>query len=266
LNDLTIDIETIYIAHNIEYILYEKFVSKMKFEYFRNFFKNDVLKYQQYELNNINLLDKIITISSIDKSFLEKHAVDTKVLHLPVTFRYPRCNIENMKNNIINIAFLGSIDWWPNKEGILWFIKNVFLKINTTNVVLNIYGKNNNKLLNVFYKNINCYDYVDDISIIWKNNDIFIQPIFSGSGMNIKVAEALYNNKPLIATQFAMKGIDYKQKDGVYICNTPEEWSNIFNYDKLTEVSNGSISEEVIRNFDAQFQTEKLKQFLKMQI
>ncbi len=133
--------------------------------------------------------------------------------------------------NEIKILFVGS-SFFANLEGIEWFCIQVlpYVKCKLT-IVGNGFEreKNNKKLLNA-----EIIGKVDDLSIYYNESDLVIAPIFSGSGMKTKIAEALMHSRPVIGSKEAFTGYldSVNNQDSPLIeCNTKEEF--IFEINKL---------------------------------
>jgi glycosyltransferase involved in cell wall biosynthesis len=50
-----------------------------------------------------------------------------------------------------------------------------------------------------------------------------VVPLFSGSGMRIKIMEGLALGKPIITTTIGAEGIEVTNKENIFIANTSEE-------------------------------------------
>ena len=157
--------------------------------------------------------------------------------------------------------FVGS-NFFPNVEGINWFIDHIAKHINLD--VRIVGGCCQNPLLqkrplpaNVFLEG-----YVDDLSAFYKNAVAVIIPIFHGSGMKTKTIEALSYGKTIIGTKEAFVGItaDYNRIGG--LCNSPVEFiDKISALDKNNRVNEYSLN-IFNSNFSEEIFIEKLYAFL----
>ena len=95
------------------------------------------------------------------------------------------------------------MDWKPNIEGVEWFIKNVIPKINKNDKFkIYIAGKKMpKKYLNGKFKNTLVTGKVENALDYISNKEILFVPIFSGSGIRIKILEAMAIGIPVISTQ-----------------------------------------------------------------
>jgi len=139
---------------------------------------------------------------------------------------------KNFERNDQNIAFVAALDYMPNQAGIEWFLSNVWphilQKIPTAR--LSIYGKLSQEKIRKKWgdhKGVRVHGYVDDISEVYKDNNVIIAPIFHGSGTNIKVLEAMAFAKPCVISSFAARGLQsfLSHGENVMITDQPELFS-----------------------------------------
>lgn len=171
-----------------------------------------------------NYSSHIICLNNRDKKCILKEYNREADFEVPVSLcdKYVYHN-EESENAIL---FVGSY-FLPNIEGIKWFISNVFPEIPYR---LWIVGNGMSRLNYLKSDKIDIYSNVDDISTFYNRAKFVIMPIFSGSGMKVKTAEALMYGKYIISSPEGVEGYQIPS-DGVAICNTKEEFIySILNY------------------------------------
>ena len=73
-------------------------------------------------------------------------------------------------------------------------------------------------------------------SIILNCNAVLL-PVTEGGGTNLKTAEALFSNRPVIGTDKSFIGYeDFKRSEGVYTANYPEEFISVMRIDRKSTV------------------------------
>lgn len=156
-------------------------------------------------------------------------------LYLPVILNTP--TIQRPKDESFIILFVGGY-YYPNLKGFDWFVNNVLPYI-TSEVKLQLVGNGMEKTREqyVMIPNIEVLGRVEDLSSIYSNANVVIGPIFEGAGMKVKTAEAFSYGKNFIGTDESLEG--YKEKiavdlknNGVYICNTAQEYIDTINNNK----------------------------------
>ncbi|AEX85635.1 glycosyltransferase [Marinitoga piezophila KA3] len=165
--------------------------------------------------------DEIIQFYSLDKELLfkEKSFIVPHAQKQKVSLKKIEVNLHKKIKNIIynkelRILFTGSFDYKPNIEAANFLLK-VFNKIPNINkkykFILIFAGRNANKLNIKKSKNIEIYNNLNDeeMSKIFLSSDIYISPVFKGSGMKTKIAEAMSYGLPILSSYHSIIGYDY---------------------------------------------------------
>jgi glycosyltransferase involved in cell wall biosynthesis len=118
--------------------------------------------------------------------------------------------IESHKNEF-QIIFVGSLDYEPNVEGLLWFLKCVYPLI-TFNFTFQIIGSGKlNKELNNVIKSLGRVEFVgfvENLDSYYLSSDLVVIPLLSGSGTRLKALEAMNYQRAIISTAKGVEGID----------------------------------------------------------
>ena len=168
-------------------------------------------------------LNKIIYISSFDVSNLK--TIPTKYYRLQkLNLYFQHSAFKLPTSNKKNLIFIGSLEWYSNIEGIKWFIQKVYPLIKE-NITLTIIGRTpTTDILNLKNDHINIFSNVVSIEPYILNANIFIAPILSGGGINIKILEALSYGIPIVGTSHSFRG--YDELDFLRGCNDPVEFAD----------------------------------------
>ena len=128
------------------------------------------------------------------------------------------------KKETLEILFVGS-DFFANIEGIRWIIKYVFPYISGH---LTIVGKGMDRYKGEFTSDrISVWGFVSNLEDCYYDADVVVMPIFSGSGMKTKTAEALMYGKNILGTKEAFEGYDM-DSNCMYGCQTAEMFIDTF--------------------------------------
>ena len=175
-------------------------------------------------------VDAVVTISKLDEAYFKQkttkpvytlpaaYQIKEKIVALPPTF---------------SVGFIGGLDWLPNAEGVKWFLRKVWKPFANSDkaVSFNLAGRN-------FPKRY--YDLTDDKLFIFgevgdaieftNENSIMIAPILSGSGMRIKIIEAMALGKCVISTSIGAEGIAATPDKNILIANTADEFKRVIDF------------------------------------
>jgi polysaccharide biosynthesis protein PslH len=127
-----------------------------------------------------------------------------------------------------SLAFIGSMDWMPNLEGITWFIEKVWPRIQSEDPETSLYlaGRNfPDSFRKLQHLNIFGLGEVDDSLSFICSSTLFIVPLLSGSGIRIKIIEAMSAACPVLSTSLGCEGIAARHGQEIYIADSPEAFA-----------------------------------------
>ncbi|MFT7589836.1 MAG: glycosyltransferase involved in cell wall biosynthesis, partial [Limisphaerales bacterium] len=170
----------------------------------------------------------------------------------------------------LNIGFLGALDWEANREGLLWFLEKVWpvIKASKPQLNLNIAGRNApNEFVEQLPANINYVGEVDSAKEFIEEQAIMIVPLLSGSGMRIKIIEALAMGRCAVTTTVAAEGIRYKNGVDLLVEDDPivfgEKILEVTSDEKLCKKI-GSAGEKLVKEqHDIEILVSRLLAFYK---
>lgn len=259
------NIKVIVFFHNVEYNFYKQLAetsSRYKYLLALNAKKNE--KYA------IKYADNIIALNTRDaRKIFNMYGRKVDCI-FPTTFKDLCKNVElnkivykNDKKNIKTLLFVGS-DFYANFQGIEWFIKNVLPYLDK--VVLNIVGKGTENWRDSFknISNLNILGSVESLENYYLKADAVVLPIFLGSGMKTKTAEALMYGKYIFGTKEAFEGynVDFEKVGG--LCNNRDEFVKKINeYLKMVNDNYNKYSRNIfLEKYDTNRWIKIMQEFL----
>lgn len=176
-------------------------------------------KYFEKEITIAKYFDFIITISIEEKYIFSQFIEEKKVIYASHGLK---SNFETYQKKY-DIVYVAS-DNEHNRFGINWFFENVYTLL-PKEFQICIIGKINNFMDLGKYSNVTQIEFVEVIDEIYKKSKIAICPIFSGTGIKIKVLEALSYGIPVVCNQQGVVGLVNKSNNGCLVTNDAEEFS-----------------------------------------
>ena len=146
--------------------------------------------------------------------------------------------------------------------------KNLIKK--NPNLKFYLAGRNAPDFIREKFKNIKNLIFLGEIKVakdFINSHAIMIVPLFSGSGMRIKIIEGMALGKTIITTSIGTEGINSTHKKNILIANSPKSFEKEIQKvldDKLLfqEIGKNAIV-FVKKNFDNENIAKKLMQFYK---
>ena len=121
------------------------------------------------------------------------------------------------------MGFIGSLDWQPNIDGLMWFIEEVLPQIRTKlkqPFTFKVTGRNAPKsVLSIDQPNIEVVNEVADATDFIQSLHLMIVPLFSGSGVRIKILESMAYGTPVLSTTVGFSGLDVSHAEQIIEAN-----------------------------------------------
>lgn len=208
--------------------------------------------------------DKIICINERDsKRLYELYGRKADIL-IPVSFYDAFDKKKTVDNYKRSILFCGSL-FTPNQISIEWFIKEVMPMLD--NISLDIVGKGFEKKKEEYErnKNVNVIGSVAELDEYYYQHAAVVIPLIIGAGMKVKTAEAMMYGRIIFASDEALEGYDVEGVEGIFRCNTADEYAkainSYFSQEKF-QMYQKAVREKFLEKYETSIISESLNQFL----
>ena len=249
-------------AHNIESDIW-KGLAKQSTNFFKKWYLNILQKKLfNYERKIVKKMDGIICISEKDANWMKKQNLK-EVITIPFGINSDDKTISPIKKD--TIFHIGSMDWTSNQEGIRWFVDKVFPIITKkkSGAILHLAGRSMPKSFHdLAEKNIVIDSEVKNAKAYMKKHNLMIVPLWSGSGIRIKILEAMALGKTIISTSIGASGINYSDKKNILIADTPEQFANQIIWCFENPFESRKIGENAKDNILENYSTKKIAENL----
>jgi polysaccharide biosynthesis protein PslH len=253
-------------AHNIEHVIWEKIATGTENPFKRIYLRYLSKKLKSYELENLNAVSGIATISEDDTMRVRALSITKPVCTIPFGIDmhdYPTSD----KTPELALFHLGAMDWAPNQEGIQWFLDHVWPSVHSLFPHLPLYlaGRNmSDELRSRQFPNVHMVGEIDDAKTFIDSKAIMIVPLLSGGGIRVKIIEGLAMRKAIVSTSLGIQGIGCENGREAMVADTVEEWITsirllIEQPEKIKSL--GDAGHELSRKFNNAAITERLIQF-----
>ena len=238
------DTKKVFVQHEIHYVVNEMWLKAHR-SWNKSYARAAFNMLKGGEIAAMNAYDAVFTLNEADKKRLTADGVTTPIFSspvgvLPVSYRNP-CHYDN------RLVFIGAGGHPPNVEGLEWFLYNVWDSILSKHpdTILNIIG-NWPRSQTEKYKNIPKINFLGIVKDLGEalNGAISIVPILSGSGIRMKILDAVNYGTPFISTTVGALDMGFEDGRDCYIADSVNDFSK-----KLSKlITNSSIREKFYEN------------------
>jgi polysaccharide biosynthesis protein PslH len=218
-------------AHNIEFEIWERISENTKSPIKKLYLNYLTDKLRKYELKKLNDYDYLVAISDRDLFKFKTLGYKNGAMSSPVGLDL------KLYNNYLSstekpksLCFIGALDWMPNLDGLYWFLDNVWGEVieKYPDAEFHIAGRHTPpELLTLRKKGVVVHGEVEDSKAFIIKYGAMVVPLFSGSGMRVKIIEGMALSKCIISTSIGMEGINVAHKHEILVANTKEEFVRV---------------------------------------
>lgn len=243
------NIKRVFVQHEIHYVVNEMWLKAHSLwddPYAHTVY--NALKAQ--EIIAMNNYDLVLTLNDADCIKLKSDGVVSDIQSSPVgVIEATQRKASKYRDKII---FIGAGGHPPNIEALEWFTANVWSDVLAERPAtqLHVIGNWSTEVSKRFseVRNLSFDGFVDDLSEALAGS-IAIIPILSGSGIRIKILDAVNHGIPVVSTTVGALDMGFENGRDCFIADTPEDFR-----DKLLQL----ICDENLRNL---FITNSMKVF-----
>lgn len=216
---------------NLELSIMEKYIRNQKNPLLKIFAWIQFLKFKKYEPKLCEQFDKCFMISLEDEKRLLAMNPKVKTSVIPVGVDDELFSLNKQNINKFSIFHIGSLNWYPNLDGIKWFLNEIFPLIVQQEPLTKFFLYGSELPKNIWLKdeiknNIIIKGFVQNIWNEISDKQIAIVPLRIGSGIRVKILELIATNNIIVSTSIGAEGIGLKHKEQIIIADTPENFAN----------------------------------------
>jgi len=265
------DAQVIMKCHNVEHELWSRIAGNTRFWPKQWYLNKEAEMMKSFEFTATEAADGVIFLSKRDQSIFGKGGFKNRSIINPSSLQMDKYDrpVRKMSPNRFSIGFIGSLDWIPNVEGLKWFLDNVWPKLRKMlpYAEFHVAGRNpSNDFYNQESQKIYIHGEVRSAIDFMAEQDVLVVPLLSGSGIRIKILEALALGRTVITTKLGAEGIDAVHGEHLLVADDPVAFAQNIQYcalddqlmDRLT--TNGKAF--VRNNYDVLAQTRHLLKFI----
>jgi glycosyltransferase involved in cell wall biosynthesis len=128
------------------------------------------------------------------------------------------------------VLFLGSYGWPPNRDGVRWLLDEIWPRVRRARpearlVLAGNDPRNEMPALADPDRGVVPVGFVDDVSRTMREAAVSVVPIRFGSGVRLKILEALANERPVVTTTPGLEGLPLLDGEHVVVADEAEAFA-----------------------------------------
>lgn len=215
-------------SHNVEHEIWERQTEQLQKSLKRLYVKVQTQRLRKYELGHLNDYDLLMAITQRDLKRFRQKGLQTDAISVPIGLEMSAYNYPALDLKKRSFAYIGSMDWEPNQHGVQWLINEVWPKVIEIypQAELHIAGRNMpEKFKQNKAKGLHIHGEVADAKDFITKHPFFVVPLFSGSGMRVKILEAMALGRAVISTSIGLEGIEAQPGTDVLLADEADQFA-----------------------------------------
>ena len=211
-------------AHNIEHKIKEMMAEQAANPATRAYLRNLSVRLRNVESEACRLFDAVVPISEPDYRWFMNTSCK-KPVFLSETGAAMAEYVPEPDDDKMRVGFIGALNWQPNREGIKWFLSHVWpcVSLNAPSATLHVAGRGARPADRHWIRGpgVMFEGEVVDSQVFMSSMNVMIAPLFSGSGLRIKIIEAMSLGRTMVATPVAVSGLPAKDGQELMVAADP---------------------------------------------
>ena len=260
-------------THNVEHLIWKSKAVHERSFLKRWYLRNMAERLRKYELEVIRKCDYLLGISEEDVTRFRSLGASLPAIAVPTGISVREYEPSTLPAGP-DIFFIGALDWLPNQEGLIWFLEKVFpdLVKKVETLRFHVAGRNapGRFLKKLRHPQIIYHGEVEDAREFMSDHRVMVAPLLTGSGIRIKILEAMALGRPVVTTRTGIQGIPAIQGRDVRVADDPVKFGAhlqlLINSEEIAREQADRALVFVRKNFDTFEISGRLSRFYASQV
>lgn len=181
----------------------------------------DLLACRGYERRLWQRADAIFTVTRRLGQLMvdELPAIRNKIVYFPVFVEPASCRAAPERAGP-RLLYVGTVHYPPNLLGLKWFLNECWplIRQRVPEARFDVVGRGGEALLPV-PDGVRVHHYVESLDAYYQEAAAFVVPLFSGSGIRLKILDALNHGVPVVSTRAGYAGLEVTEGEELLVAD-----------------------------------------------
>ncbi len=258
--------------HNVEFQLRQRKWQVEKHPLRKVLFGTEWKRTRPLEARVCRSFDHVLTVSEEDQRTIQHEFGIDHVSTLPTGVDTDYFHPLASHSEPGRLAFVGSMDWDPNEDAVVWFLESIYPSIRQAvpNARLVVVGRNpSSRLLALARKSpsVEITGWVPDVRPHLSQAEVVVVPLRIGGGTRIKIPEAMAMAKAVVSTPIGAEGLPFQDRKQIRIAEHARDFADdvvelLRNARVRSEMENAA-RREVTKNYSWETVVDKVEDVLR---
>lgn len=218
-------------SHNVEYQIWELRAKWEENKVVKRLLDSLAKRLKRFENYIWRSVDGILSISEADTKAIQEYC-DTPVYTIPMGIVVPENPVIHQTEEPL-FYHIGSMNWQPNVHGLKWLFEDAWPRALEAHpqAEFHLAGVDTPKWFEHKREiNVISHGFVESATDFMNKYDVMVVPLFEGSGIRIKILEAMALGKTVISTRLGAQGIPVSDRENILLAEDAKEFTAALEY------------------------------------
>ena len=223
------NVQTIFVHHELRYVRNEN-----EMEFLERVTDEERMLYRigkDFEHSALKTYKHVIVLTEVDRQILIDFIGNKHRIHVsPAVVQMTDACDKQVVPTTSRLTFVGSEGHYPNLDAVVWFCQEIAPCLRNQNFhftfqVVGPWRSSYVKELQISCPELELVGYVEDLHN-FLNGSIVLVPIRIGSGMRMKILDAVSSKAPFVTTTKGVEGIDFHHEEECLIADSASDFAS----------------------------------------
>jgi glycosyltransferase involved in cell wall biosynthesis len=222
---------SLFFQHNVETMIWRRHVEHAQDPFRRLYFRRQAERMFEYERRACRAAGHIVAVSSIDAGLMRKLFGVTRVSEVPTGVNLDYFAPPPSARSAADLVFVGSMDWLPNVDGIVWFVREVLplIRRKRPECSVAVVGRSPSPRITALHEQdpaVMVTGTVPDVRPYLWGAAVSIVPLRIGGGTRLKIYESMAARIPVVSTAVGAEGLEVSPPHNILIADSPQDFAS----------------------------------------
>src|SRR5438067_11147228 len=257
--------------HNVEFQLRKRKWQVEKHPLRKIVFGSEWEKTRPLEAQVCRSFDHVLTVSDEDQQAIRREFGVDHISTLPTGVDTDFFCLSENQSVPGRMVFVGSMDWDPNEDGIVWFLESIYplIQQSVSNASFVVVGRNPSpRLLAIAAKcpSVEIMGWVPDVRPYLSQAEVVVVPLRVGGGTRVKIPEAMAMAKAVVSTPIGAEGLPFENNKQIRVAERPQHFAEavvgLLKNAAIRKAMEDAARKEVSGKYDWEAVVDKVEELL----
>ena len=225
-----LDVPFVYDAHNVEFAILQRFAGTRPDPFTRAAAAIEWRRVRRYEAEVCRRSRLVFVVSDVDRQVLAALAGDdVHFVEVPIAVDAVHTAPMATLTREPRLLFLGGLHWPPNADALATFVRDMWPRVRAgrPDATLTSVGRDDNALAAECRAapGVHLTGWVPDIDPFVQASRMLVVPMRAGSGMRVKILDAMARGLPVVSTSVGCEGIAVVSGEHLLVADSAEAFA-----------------------------------------